>query len=167
MLFKTPVLLASTLACQVAATCLNPEPSTRICYNSQGATPQNIVVKDLQYTIKMLRHNAQQDGNSKFLTMKVADADNCAEWSIFTSGSVLLLAKLVGDKDASVTYNDVANTLDGGSDANTANSILGCDTAGGQMGVAVNATEPLYQSPDFLKGGFVNTGIIMKVVHAP
>jgi hypothetical protein len=48
-----------------------------------------------------------------------------------------------------------------------ANSILGCDTAGGQMGVVVNATDPLYQSPDFVSGGFVNTGIIMKVVRAP
>jgi hypothetical protein len=162
------LLLAATFISQAATTCMAPEPDYRICYNQNGATPQNLTMKDVAYSSKYLRYYGQQEGNSPFFTMKVKDADNCAEWQAFTKGSTMVLAKLVGEQDASVTFNDIANTIDGGTqatDADKAKVLWGCDTNGGQMAVVVNATDPLYKSPDYVNGKFVNTGIIIKLVH--
>lgn len=102
--------------------------------------------------------------------MKVADANSCAEWQVYTFGSTLVLAKLVGNKDVSVAFDDIANTINGGNgatDAQNAAALFGCDTAGGQMGAVVNATSPQYQSPVLVNGGFTKTGIVLKVVEAP
>jgi hypothetical protein len=52
---------------------------------------------------------------------------NCAEWQIATEGSTLIIGKLVGDQDASVTYDDVATTIDGGefaTDADKAKALV-------------------------------------------
>ncbi|KAI0418378.1 hypothetical protein F5X98DRAFT_386264 [Xylaria grammica] len=102
--------------------------------------------------------------------MPLPDADNCAEWQVTTKGGTWALAKLVGDDAAAVTFNDIANTIDGGvsaTPAQVAQSLTNCGTAGGQMGVIVNATDPLYSSAEFVDGGYTNQGIVIKLVHAP
>jgi hypothetical protein len=169
MILKTSLSLGClTLAFQAGALCTNPETPDRICYNEQGGTPQNLTLKEINFMAKFLRSYGRQDGNPAFYTMKVADADNCGEWQVTTGGNALVLAKLVGNQDTSVTFNDIANTIDGGeiaTDADKAKAIVGCGTGGGQMSVAINATDPLYQSPDYVNGGFINTGILLKVVH--
>jgi hypothetical protein len=171
MILKTSTqLLYSIFIYQTVATCFNPEPARRICYDSLGGTPQNLTQKELNYAAKYLRSYGRQDGNPHLFTMKVKDADNCGEWQVFTSGNAIVLAKLVGEQDASVAFNDIATTIDGGEnamDADKAKVLWGCNTAGGQMAVQVNATDPLYQSAEYVNGGFVNTGIILKVVHKP
>ena len=159
---------ATLLAIGCHATCFNPEPADRICYNSNGATPQNVTLAEVQYTARYLRYYSSQKGNPAFYTMRVKDADNCAEWQVTTKGSTLVLAKLVGDQDAEVTFNDIANTIDGGTNATPdqqQQALYGCGTAGGQMGVQVNASDPNYSSPGFVNGGFTNQGIIIKIVH--
>lgn len=171
MLFQRSTLfLLSLAALRAGAYCPEPEPDRRICYDSPGGTPQDIKIKDLQYAARYLRLYGRKADNPHFYTMKVKDADNCAEWQVHTAGTVMVLAKLVGDQDASIAFNDIANTLDGGPNASEeekAASLLGCNTAGGQMAARVNSTEILYQSSEFTKGNFVNSGMIIKVVRKP
>jgi hypothetical protein len=171
MIFNTQALvLTSLFVSQGLATCFAPEPDRRICYSDPGATPQNVNLKEVEFTAKYLRFYASQKVNPSFFTMKVADADNCAEWVVTTKGGTMIIAKLVGEQDASIAFDDLANTIDGGDKAKAdqkSMALLGCGTAGGQMGVIANGTNPLYQSKNFLGGGFTNKGIIIKVVRNP
>jgi len=91
---------------------------------------------------------------------------------VTAKGSTWVMAKLVGDDSAAVTFNDIANTIDGGGGANAsqeakAKSLFKCGAAGGQMGVIVNATDPLYKSAEFVDGGYTSQGIIVKLVRNP
>jgi len=154
----------------VKGVCTSPEPARRICYNASGATPQNLSMQEVAYTAKYLRFYGSQKGNPAFYFMNGTSADNCAEWLVTSKGATLVLAKLVGRDWAAVTFSDIAATIDGGAQATSeakAAVLWGCDTAGGQMGVVVNASDPLYNSEDFLKSGLKNTGIIIKIVRNP
>jgi hypothetical protein len=170
MTWKAQALLgAGLMAAKAMATCFNPEPDYRICYNVPGATPQNVKIQEIQFCAKQLRYDADVLGN-KFWTMGLPDADNCGEWQVTTKGSTWILAKLVGDDAASISLHDLANTLDGGVGATKeqiAKSLLGCETAGGQMGVMINATNPVYQEPQFKNGTYTNKGIVIKIVRNP
>ncbi|KAM3537628.1 hypothetical protein ARSEF1564_009443 [Beauveria bassiana] len=144
-----------------SAICLSPEPAKRICYDENGATPQNLNMKEAQ---------AIKAGRSPFWKMNEADADNCAEWQVSSKGKTWALAKLVGDDSAAVTFEDIANTIDAAvkaGDTDQSEAINGCGTAGGQMGVIVNTNDPLYQSKEFVDGGYTYEGIVIKLVHAP
>ncbi|KAK5628852.1 hypothetical protein RRF57_004567 [Xylaria bambusicola] len=147
------------------------QPAEQICYNANGATPQNLDPREVAYIAKYLRAyqvSAVSQGLSPFWRMPLPDADNCAEWQVTTKGGTWALAKLVGDDAAAVTFNDIATTIDGGpTGAQVNQSLTHCGTAGGQMGVIVNATDPLYSSAEFVNGGYTNQGIVIKLVHAP
>ncbi|KFA45430.1 hypothetical protein S40293_11526 [Stachybotrys chartarum IBT 40293] len=158
------------LASQAAAVCYFPEPDYRICYNETGATPQNITLQEINYVAGYLRFYGRQPGNPQFYTMRYPEADNCAEWQVTMRGSTWVMAKLVGDNQASITFDDLATTIDGGPGATAAQraaALVGCNTAGGQMGVQLNTTDPRYQQPQFLDGTFSNTGIVIKLVRNP
>ncbi|ATY60552.1 hypothetical protein A9K55_005455 [Cordyceps militaris] len=167
------ILCSLAFAGSSAAICLSPEPSQRICYNDNGATPQNLNMKEVDFIARYLRSyqaQALKAGRSPFWKMNEADADNCAEWQVTTKGKTWALAKLVGDDSAAVTFNDIANTIDPGAkaaDADKEKALVKCGTAGGQMGVLVNITDPLYQSKEFLDGGYTNQGLVIKLVHSP
>ncbi|KAL2167139.1 hypothetical protein VTG60DRAFT_1658 [Thermothelomyces hinnuleus] len=165
-----PLLVALGLASQAYAICYAPEPARRICYDEPGATPQNITLQEITYVAGYLRYYGSQPGNPQFYTMNLPDADNCGEWQVTTKGSTWVMAKLVGDEAASVTFDDIANTIDGGAGATPeqkAAALYGCGTAGGQMGVVVNAEDPRYQQPQFVNGTYTNQGIIIKLVRNP
>lgn len=156
----------ATCITPVIARCSAPEPLYRICYDEDGATSQNITIKDLRAAANYLRNYGS--GRSKpHWTMKVKDADNCGEWQVTKKGSVMVLAKLIGDQDVSVAFSDIAATLDGGTEslAEAQLALTFCGSAGGQMGLVSNATDPYYSSSAYKAAGFVNTGLIIKVVH--
>lgn len=158
------------LASQVTAFCFGPEPPQRICYSETGATPQNITLREITYVAGYLRYYGSQPGNPQFYTMPLPDADNCAEWQVTSQGSTWVLAKLVGNDAASITFDDLANTIDGGAGATAAEkaaALYGCDTAGGQMGVQITADDPRYQEEQFLDGTYTNEGIVIKLVRNP
>jgi hypothetical protein len=168
--FSSTVVGAMVLASQASAFCFAPEPVKRICYNEAGATPQNISLKEIAYVAGYLRFYGSQAGNPQFYTMPLPEADNCAEWQVTTKGSTWVMAKLVGDDAASVTFDDIANTIDGGAKATTAQkaaALYGCDINGGQVGVKVNTTDPRYQQEQFKNGTYTNQGIIIKLVRNP
>lgn len=173
------LLCTLALSCQASAgpikarECLFPEPSTQICYAAPDATPQNLNPLEVDFVARYLRsYQAQnvKDGLSPFWKMPLPDADNCGEWQVTVKGGTWVLAKLVGSNAAAVTFNDIANTIDGGTGASAEQqeaSLFNCGTDGGQQGVIVNGTDPLYESDEFVNGKFTNDGIIIKLVHAP
>jgi hypothetical protein len=171
MLFSlNTVITALALASQASAVCFAPEPVKRICYSEAGARPQNITLAEITYVAGYLRFYGKQPGNPQFYTMRHPEADNCAEWQVTTKGSTWVMAKLVGDKQASVTFDDIANTIDGGATATDAQkkaALYGCNTAGGQVGVKINSTDTRYQQQQFKNGTFTNQGIIIKLVRNP
>ncbi|KAK2013596.1 hypothetical protein LZ32DRAFT_691063 [Colletotrichum eremochloae] len=166
-------LAATASGLVLPRTCLFPEPEYQICYDSEGATPQNLDTREVAYVAKYLRAYQDQSvkqGRSPFWKMSFPEADNCAEWQVTTKGGTWVMAKLVGDGAAAVTFYDIANTIHGGAtpnDAEKKKSLVNCGTAGGQMGVIINGTDPLYQSKEFVDGGFTNKGIVIKLVHNP
>jgi len=46
-------------------------------------------------------------------------------------------------------------------------SLFNYGSAGGQIGVIANATNPLYELEEFVDGGFTTKGIVIKLVHNP
>ncbi|PHH72049.1 hypothetical protein CDD82_6194 [Ophiocordyceps australis] len=149
----------------VSAGCYSPEPASQICYHAPNATPQNIQMADLEAAARNLRNyqKAQLRHNkSPFWKMQASDADDCAEWRAMERNTVWVLVKHVGEGNAAVTFEDIANTLVGG-----AQSLTSCGTDGGQMGVRTDDGSALYQLPEFRDGGYTNRGLLVKVVHKP
>ncbi|KJZ69842.1 hypothetical protein HIM_10770 [Hirsutella minnesotensis 3608] len=147
------------------STCFSPEPANQICYNTDGATAQNIDLKDVKWIAGYLRHYENQQkkqGKSPFHEMPVDKADNCAEWTVAERGNVMVLAKLVGERDAAVTFSDIASTIH-----SNEKSLVNCGTAGGQMGVIVDKNSDLYKMKEFTERGFTTEGIVIKIVREP
>ncbi len=64
----------------------------------------------------------------------------------------------------------MADTIDGGVDASDEvkkNALIGCDTGGGMLGVKSIATNPAYNTAEYLATKSKPEGIILKVVKAP
>ena len=103
--------------------------------------------------------------------MTAADAADCAEWSVYTHGTVLVTAKHINSTlNSSVLFSDIANTLDGGASATTtqqAAAIIGCGTTGGALGVQYNASNVEYNSSaSTYPVGYTPDGILVKVVSS-
>lgn len=106
------------------------ETAALICYgvNRQG-TSQNLDVDNITYAAGYLRYLADTAGDSLLWTMP--PEFDYSEWSlpVFGPGTVLALAKHINPcTNSSVTYYDLARTIDGGADATpdqVAASLLG------------------------------------------
>jgi len=78
-----------------------------------------------------------------------------------------------GRYSSSVLWEDLANTIDGGSTGTRTaeslkNSILGCGpTNGGMIGVQWNASNPVYKSAKYLATKAKPDNLIMKFVKEP
>jgi hypothetical protein len=139
-----------------------------MCYSDPGATPQNLDLREANFTAQYLRVYQEQQlsqGGSPFWKMPLPEANNCAEWQVTTKGRTWVMAKLVGDDPAAVLFSDIAGTIDGLALADPSKALLNCSTAGGQMGVIVDESNPYYQTQLF--EGFTNKGIIIKLVKSP
>lgn len=122
----------------------------------------------MNFTAQYLRQYEENQislGQSPFWRMTLPDADNCGEWQVTTKGRTWVMAKLVGNEPAAVLFSDIAATIDGLTLEDPSKALLNCSTAGGQMGVIVDEENPLYQTQLF--EGFVNKGIIIKLVRSP
>ena len=171
-----------------ARECLFPEPTRQICYNTPRATPQNLNPKEVDFVARYLRaYQAEAVANGKFpfFRMPAETADGCAEWQVTAKGGTWVMAKLVGQQSAAVTFSDIANAINGlglvaSDEANTIvgggevsaddprlASLFNCGTAGSQMGVIVNGTDPLYESEEFVHGGFTTGALLSNSFATP
>ncbi|KAK1961880.1 hypothetical protein LY78DRAFT_661750 [Colletotrichum sublineola] len=97
--------------------------------------------------------------------MNMDDAADCGEWSLYARGTALAVAKKVNmTYDSSVLFEDVANTIDGGTGAIRRNGIYRCGADGGSLGVVVNTTHPSYSLPSYVATGAKPAGIVVKIV---
>ena len=100
-------------------------------------------------------------------------AATCQEWSLTLpeGATILILAKHIAPfVKSAVLYADIANTIDGGdgaTDAQRQAALLGCAQNGGQMGVAVNTSNPAYTSAEFKDSKARADGIVIKIVKKP
>ncbi|KAK8023662.1 hypothetical protein PG993_011728 [Apiospora rasikravindrae] len=149
-------------------TCYFPEPEKRVCYSEEGATPQGLDLREVNFTAQYLRAYQEQQlkqGGSPFWKMPLPDADNCGEWQVTSKGSTWVMAKLVGEEPAAVLFSDIAATIDGLGLEDPSKALLNCSTAGGQMGTIVDEENSYYQTQLF--DGFTNKGIVIKLVRSP
>ncbi|OPB42769.1 hypothetical protein A0O28_0084050 [Trichoderma guizhouense] len=90
--------------------------------------------EEIAYVAGYLRFYGSQPGNPQFYTVPWPNADNCIKWQVTTKGSTWVMAKLVGNDTAGVTFDDIANTIDGGAKSTLeqkAAALYSCDTNGG------------------------------------
>jgi hypothetical protein len=147
------------------------ETADRVCFGTNGGTAQDIAVDDIQYAANYLRFLADNNANPLWTMPPEVD---CSEWSlpVADAGTVLVLAKHIRPRtNSSVTYYDLARTIDGGANATPAQlaaSLLGsCGAEGGMMGVTINATDPAYYTAAYLASGAKPQDLIVKLVRAP
>ncbi|KAF9872608.1 hypothetical protein CkaCkLH20_09787 [Colletotrichum karsti] len=135
------------------------------CYNGEFDTPQEVDPADVTYIAAYLRAYGRETRNGRLLNMNMADAADCGEWSLYARGTALAVAKKVNmTYDSSVLFEDVANTIDGGTGAIRRNGIHRCGADGGSLGVVVNATHPSYSLPSYVDSGAKPAGIVIKIV---
>ncbi|KAK0751311.1 hypothetical protein B0T18DRAFT_443832 [Schizothecium vesticola] len=155
MLFNAAlVLCALGSASLVTAAC--GEKADRVCFGKDGGQAQD---------------GTLPNGTAAFWTMP-RDVD-CAEWMlpVPSGGTVLALAKHINPRvTSSVLFADIANAIDGGEFATTAQkqaSLLGCGRGGGMFGVKANTTHPAYNTAAYKEGKASPDGILIKIVRAP
>lgn len=153
-------------AVRSAEVCYSGEKSTLLCYTVEnGATPQKVKVADIQGVADYLRSYGREVTGGRFFTMTAADTPDCAEWSLFSNGSTLAVAKHLNEKiDSSVLFEDIATTIDGG--GKSKQGIISCLDKGGSLGVVANSSNPAYNSLDYLASGAEPDGILIKIVSS-
>ncbi|PHH64743.1 hypothetical protein CDD81_4005 [Ophiocordyceps australis] len=169
--FSVSALLLGTASAfkpsQVHATGCHGETPSLYCYDGKGDTPQNVDTDDIAYVAKALRNYGRETEEGRFLTMTASNAPDCAEWTLYTYHTVLVLAKHVFTTvDSSVLFEDIARTIDGGQaiSDDMHKGIIGCHNNGGARAVLVNETHPSYHSDEYRKSGYSPNGILIKIV---
>ncbi|KEY63860.1 hypothetical protein S7711_11525 [Stachybotrys chartarum IBT 7711] len=150
-----------------AFACYEDEPTDQFCYNPPNGTPQDVEVEDVQFVADYLRAYGAQTRLGRLFNMPAADAPDCGEWSLYSHGTAMAVAKhLDDDINSSVLFADIARTIDGGANATPEQrqeAIIGCLTAGGSLGVQVNASAPAYSAASY-PDGYVTDGVLIKIV---
>jgi hypothetical protein len=178
MMYKPQLLLSALLLLtnQAQSAILLPsatcgEKAAQVCYGKPDGTAQNVNLDDLAYVAAYLRYYGQSTDPPQALTIPATSPFECAEWSLYVSGTVMALAKHINPKvNSTVLFEDIANTIDGGetaTDAQKKASLTGCGQNGGSVGVLVNKANPYYATDAFKKSGATTDGLIIKIVKAP
>ncbi|KAH7336689.1 hypothetical protein BKA65DRAFT_538750 [Rhexocercosporidium sp. MPI-PUGE-AT-0058] len=162
-------LTAAILASHVVGAQLCESP-IMLCYNAPNSVPQDVTVEDIQFVASYLRAYGAETQAGRQYTMTADGAPNCAEWTLYSHGTVVALAQHINSTaDSSVLYADIANTIDGGVNATAgqkAASLIGCGTTGGSVGVVYNASNAEYNTAAYLANRYTPTGILIKIVNS-
>ena len=147
------------------------ETNGRVCYGVGGGEAQNIDEADIAYAASYLRYLADNNNNPLWTMPPEFD---CSEWGlpIADAGTVLVLSKHIKPRtNSSVTYYDLARTIDGGAEATSAQlaeSLLGaCGSGGGMMGVTIDDKNPAYNTTAYKASGARPQELVVKIVKAP
>lgn len=147
--------------------CYDNEPTDLFCYVPPNGTPQDVEVDDVAFVAAYLRAYGAETRLGRLFSMAAIDAPDCGEWSLYSHGTAMAVAKHIDpDVDSSVLFADIARTIDGGANATPAqkeNAIIGCLTNGGSLGVQVNTSAPAYTASSY-PAGYVTSGLLIKVV---
>ncbi|KAH6711709.1 hypothetical protein BKA61DRAFT_634129 [Leptodontidium sp. MPI-SDFR-AT-0119] len=172
MYFSRFITLTAAILAGHAVTAQLCESPTKLCYNAPGSTPQDVDIEDIQFVASYLRSYGAQTRAGRQFVMTAATAPDCAEycaeWSLYSHGTVLATARHINSTaNSSVLFADIANTIDGGvgaTDAQKADALIGCGTDGGSLGVVYNASNAQYNTAAYLANGYTPSGLIVKIV---
>ncbi|KAH7369720.1 hypothetical protein BKA65DRAFT_521737 [Rhexocercosporidium sp. MPI-PUGE-AT-0058] len=168
MYFSRFITLTAAILAGHAVTAQLCESPTKLCYNAPGSTPQDVDIEDIQFVASYLRSYGAQTRAGRQFVMTAATAPDCAEWSLYSHGTVLATARHINSTaNSSVLFADIANTIDGGvgaTNAQKANALIGCGTDGGSLGVVYNASNAQYNTAAYLANGYTPSGLIVKIV---
>ncbi|KAG9247702.1 hypothetical protein BJ878DRAFT_477159 [Calycina marina] len=73
--------------------------ATKTCYHAPDSTPRDLNLVDITFVVSYLRTYNHSVLPANMLTMPAAS--DCAEWSLYTAGTVLVLAKHIDPKSTS------------------------------------------------------------------
>ncbi|KAK7432070.1 hypothetical protein QQZ08_001360 [Neonectria magnoliae] len=151
----------------VSAECHGEKPTLH-CYNGPDDNPQDLTVEDITYIGNYLRAYGLEVEGGRYFTMTAKHAPDCAEWVLFTHGSVIALAKHIDPKkDSSVLFEDIANTIDGGQQRDEVGpALIQCLADGGSAGVIFNGSNSAYEGKEYRENGYTPEGILIKLVNA-
>ncbi|KAH8586862.1 hypothetical protein B0O99DRAFT_527840, partial [Bisporella sp. PMI_857] len=140
------------------------------CYTSPDNTSQDVNVTDVQFVASYLRAYGAQTKAGRQFTMTVATVPDCAEWSLYTHGTVLVTARHIDSSyNSSVLLADIANTISGGASATPdqqAAAIIECGMTGGSLGVVYDASNAQYLTSTYLANSYTPGGILIKIVSS-
>lgn len=141
------------------------EPGRRICYGAQGNEIFKMDIEEIKFVASWFRRMGRKHG----IWLSMPPDSTCVEWVLDTpSRNMTVWAKHVRPRMGSrVTFQDIANTIDGGRHASEdakRRSLLGCGAYGGSSGVKVNLTAAAYKSETFKKSKSRAKGIVLKIV---
>ncbi|ODH53682.1 hypothetical protein GX48_00100 [Paracoccidioides brasiliensis] len=149
---------------QARRVCYDETPALH-CYSGGSDIPQNVNETDVSYIAASLRAYGRQTKLGRLLTMTTADAPDCGEWFLYSRNSAAAYAKKIDmTYNSSVLFEEIANTIDGGTGVVKQAGIFRCRTDGGSYGVQVNATAPAYTTKEYIEAGLKPSGIIIKIV---
>ncbi|KAJ8130758.1 hypothetical protein O1611_g2870 [Lasiodiplodia mahajangana] len=145
--------------------CYESETPALYCYTGNDDIPQDVATEDVTFIASYLRSYGRQISTGRLFVMKAADAPDCAEWLLYSRNTAAAYAKKINTtSDSAVLFEDIANTIDGGTGLVRRSGIYQCGTAGGSFGVQVNATAPAYNAPTYVSAGYVTDGVLVKIV---
>jgi len=146
------------------------EGSKLVCYGKPSGESQNINLDDLEYAAWEFRR-LSEDGPAFWTMPANITKRGCDEWMMFEIGTVLALAKHTNNRiTSSVSFDDIADTIDGGPEATPEQrekAIMGCGGNGGQLLVQVKPDNPAYQTEKYKATGGTPKDILIKIVRAP
>ncbi|KAK1974040.1 hypothetical protein LZ30DRAFT_609112 [Colletotrichum cereale] len=135
------------------------------CYSGEFDVPQEVDAADVTFVAAYLRAYGRETRSGRLLTMTSQTAPDCGEWSLYARGTAMAVAKKINmTYDSAVLFEDVANTIDGGTGAIRRSGLYRCATDGGSLGVQVNTTAAAYSLPAYVAAGYKPEGIIVKIV---
>ncbi|KAL3425261.1 hypothetical protein PVAG01_02052 [Phlyctema vagabunda] len=162
-----PNLVAGSVEARAARICYATETPRQLCYTAPDNVPQDVALDDVTFIAAFLRSYGAETRAGRLFNMAAADAPDCGEWLLAAHGTAQAFAKHINNTvNSSVLFADIANTIDGGVNANTtqqAAALIGCGTDGGSLGVAVNASNPTYRGSTY-PAGYTTSGILIKIV---
>lgn len=150
--------------------CNGGDTAIKYCYGSPNGGPQNLDPQDVSNAAISIRSYGRSTTPLRMLTIPGAGENNCTWVELYTNGTVKVVAKhYLFNVTASVLYEDIANTIDGGETPTSESldaSVLECGWKGGQSGVVVNTTRAEYHTPEFIASGAITDGIGIHVIGA-
>ncbi|KAK0624160.1 hypothetical protein B0T14DRAFT_536748 [Immersiella caudata] len=169
---KTYLFLLITVSIVLASPALPKRQSCNegtqlICYGKPNGESQKIDPEDLAYVASVVRRHVRRNPTDPpYYHMPPNPNFECEEWSLGAEGTVSVAVKHTSPRlDTAVLLEDVANTIDGGENATPeqiSKSLLGCGENGGQVGVLVNTSNPLYSSEAYKAKKTTTSGLIVK-----
>ncbi|KAL8404763.1 hypothetical protein RB594_009584 [Gaeumannomyces avenae] len=153
------------------------EGADKICYGIDGGQSQNLDVEMVQLRgpVPPLPWETERQKAPRATPCPPSEPARAAtrngHRALPKGTGIRLLVKHTDPSiTSSVTYEDMADSVDGGEDATDSKheaAVLGCGANEGQRRVVAKSSNPAYQTPEYKDTGANSEGIVIKLIGAP